>query len=158
MIQFNDTQFKDAIVRSSPSFFVEWLLPKIENLNDYVANWHVHAMSEKLMRLYQGNIKRLIVNAPPRSLKTSTCTSFFIPWLLGKDPSLQIMLVTYSDEFAEQLGSQIRSVMRHPEYKRLFDDTQLVNEKARSTRLRTMNGGKITITSFHSTMTGLGAD
>ena len=158
MAQFNDTQIKDAIVRSSPSFFVEWLLPKIENLNDYVANWHVHAMSEKLVRLYHGNIKRLIVNAPPRSLKTSTCTSFFIPWLLGKDPSLQIMLVTYSDEFAEQLGSQIRSVMRHPEYKRLFDDTQLVNEKARSTRLRTMNGGKITITSFHATMTGLGAD
>ena len=115
-------------------------------------------MSEKLMSLYHGNIKRLIVNAPPRSLKTSTCTSFFIPWLLGKDPSLQIMLVTYSDEFAEQLGSQIRSVMRHPEYKRLFDDTQLVNEKARSTRLRTMKGGKITITSFHATMTGLGAD
>ena len=127
-------------------------------LNDYVANWHVHAMSEKLMGLYYGNVKRLIVNAPPRSLKTSTCTSFFIPWLLGKDPSLQIMLVTYSDEFAEQLGSQIRSVMRHTEYKRLFDDTQLVNEKARSTRLRTMKGGKITITSFHATMTGLGAD
>ena len=157
MVQFNG-HTKDAIVRSSPSFFVEWLLPKIENLNDYVANWHVHAMSEKLARLYHGNIKRLIVNAPPRSLKTSTCTSFFIPWLLGKDPSLQIMLVTYSDEFAEQLGSQIRSVMRHPEYKRLFDDTQLVNEKARSTRLRTMSGGKITITSFHATMTGLGAD
>ena len=91
MVQFNDTQFKDAIVRSSPSF-CEWLLPKIENLNDYVANWHVHAMSEKLVCLYHGNIKRLIVNAPPRSLKTSTCTSFFIPWLLGKDLSLQIML------------------------------------------------------------------
>jgi hypothetical protein len=77
---------------------------------------------------------------------------------LGKDPSLQIMLVTYSDEFAEQLGSQIRSVMRHPEYKRLFGNSQLANENARSTRLRTLEGGKVTITSFHATMTGLGAD
>jgi predicted phage terminase large subunit-like protein len=158
MAQFNDPKCNDAIIRYSPGFFLEWLLPQIENLSDYEANWHVHAMSEKLTGLYQGHVRRLIVNAPPRSLKTSTCTSFFIPWLLGKDPSLQIMLVTYSDEFAEQLGSQIRSVMRHPEYKRLFDDTQLVNEKARSTRLRTMKGGKVTITSFHATMTGLGAD
>jgi len=158
MAQFNDPKRNDAIIRSSPGFFLEWLLPQIENLNGYLANWHVNAMSQKLMRLYQGHVKRLIVNAPPRSLKTSTCTSFFIPWLLGKDPSLQIMLVTYSDEFAEQLGSQIRSVMRHPEYKRLFGNSQLANENARSTRLKTLEGGKVTITSFHATMTGLGAD
>ena len=158
MAQLNDPKRNDAIIRSSPGFFLAWLLPQIENLSDYRANWHVHAMSQKLMGLYEGHVRRLIVNAPPRSLKTSTCTSFFIPWLLGKDPSLQIMLVTYSDEFAEQLGSQIRSVMRHPEYKRLFGNSQLVNENARSTRLRTLEGGKVTITSFHATMTGLGAD
>ena len=107
MAQFNDPKRNNAIIRYSHSFFLEWLLPQIENLNDYEANWHVHAMSEKLIGLYRGHVRRLIVNAPPRSLKTSTCTTFFIPWLLGKDPGLQIMLVTYSDEFAEQLGIQV---------------------------------------------------
>ena len=131
MVQIDDPTFKDALIRSSPGLFLQWLLPDIQNLNGYAANWHVHAMSEKLMMLYRGHMRRLIVNAPPRSLKTSTCTTFFIPWLLGKDPGLQIMLVTYSDEFAEHLGSQVRKIMRHPEYKRLFSDTQLVNEKAR---------------------------
>ena len=158
MVQIDDPTFKDALIRSSPGLFLQWLLPDIQNLNGYAANWHVHAMSEKLMMLYRGHVRRLIVNAPPRSLKTSTCTTFFIPWLLGKDPGLQIMLVTYSDEFAEHLGNQVRKIMRHLEYKRLFTDTQLVNEKARSTRLRTTKGGKVTITSFHATMTGLGAD
>ena len=79
MAKLNDPKCNDAIIRYSPGFFLEWLLPQIENLSDYRANWHVHAMSEKLMGLYEGHVRRLIVNAPPRSLKTSTCTSFFIP-------------------------------------------------------------------------------
>ena len=158
MAQFNDPKCNDAIIRYSPGFFVEWLLPQIENLNDYEANWHVHAMSEKLMGLYQGHVRRLIVNAPPRSLKTSTCTTFFIAWLLGKDPTLQIILATYTDEFAENLGNKIRTLLCHSEYKRLFGDTRLLNEQAKSTRLRTHKGGSVVVTSFHSMMTGLGAD
>ncbi len=79
MVQIDDPTFKDALIRSSPGLFLQWFLADIQNLNGYAANWHIHAMSEKLMGLYRGHLRRLIVNAPPRSLKTSTCTTFFIP-------------------------------------------------------------------------------
>ena len=158
MLAIKEQPIKDAIIRSSPSFFLQWFFPIIENLRDYQANWHVHVMSHSLMELYEGQTKRLIVNAPPRSLKTSTCTTFYIAWLLGRDPALQIILATYSDEFAESLGNKIRAIMRHSEYKRIFGDTRLLNEQAKSTRLRTHKGGSVVVTSFHSMMTGLGAD
>ena len=40
MAQLNEAKRNDAIIRSSPGFFLEWLLPQIENLSDYEANWH----------------------------------------------------------------------------------------------------------------------
>ncbi len=51
MVQIDDPTFKAALIRSSPGLFLQWLLPDIQNLNEYAANWNVHAMSEKLMML-----------------------------------------------------------------------------------------------------------
>ena len=59
----------DALLRRSPSLFFTHLFPKIDTVRDFECSWHLHAISQHLLEMYHGTCLRLIVNAPPRSLK-----------------------------------------------------------------------------------------
>jgi hypothetical protein len=50
---------------------------KNERKTELDENWHIKAMCEKLEKVYTGEIKRLIINIPPRSLKTETVSIAF---------------------------------------------------------------------------------
>ena len=148
----------DALLRRSPSLFFTQLFPKVENIRDFECPWHLHVISQHLLEMYSGPCRRLIINAPPRSLKTSVANSYFIPWLLGKDPALKIMVVTYGDDLSSTLAKATKKVLLHPAYKRIFPHVMLENDNMQATRLRTIQGGHVIFTSLHGVMTGLGAD
>src|ERR1041384_3197044 len=58
-------------------------------------NWHIEVLAAKLEACWQGKIRRLIINIPPRHLK-SLCASIALPaWLLGHEPAAQILCVSY---------------------------------------------------------------
>ena len=60
----------------------------------FVTNWHVEFISAKLAAVREGRIRRLIVNVPPRHLKSNLASVAFPAWCLGHDPSMQILCVT----------------------------------------------------------------
>lgn len=47
---------------------------------------------------------RIVVNMPPRHLKTSVGTVFLSAWLLGKNPAEKIIIVTYSAQLANDIS------------------------------------------------------
>jgi predicted phage terminase large subunit-like protein len=153
-----DSSAIHALLRQCPSLFFAHLFPKVENIDHFDCPWHLHAINQCLLEMYHGRSKRLIINAPPRSLKTSMANSFFIPWLLGKNPKTKIIVVTYGDELSSTLARVTKKVLLHPAYKRIFPHTELENDKMMATRLRTLQGGHVIFTSIHGAMTGLGAD
>jgi hypothetical protein len=57
-------------------------------------NWHVEVIAAKLAAVHQGKIRRLIVNAPPRYLKSLLASVAFPAWCLGRDSGTQILCVT----------------------------------------------------------------
>src|SRR4051812_34715956 len=60
-------------------------------------NWHLEAITHKLAQIATGEIRRLIINVPPRNLK-SHCASVALPaWFLGKNPSERVNVASYSD-------------------------------------------------------------
>ena len=60
-------------------------------------NWHLDAVTHKLAQVAKGNIRRLIITLPPRSLK-SLCASVALPaWFLGHYPWERVVVVSYSD-------------------------------------------------------------
>jgi len=148
----------DALIRSTPGFFLGHMLPIIEGKPGFRQNWHVHAMSNMLINLFNGDIRHLILNTPPRSLKSSIGAVYFIPWLLGKNPTTKIILVTYNEDYCTQLARLCKQVLDHKAYKRLFPHVQLLRDNIQATRLRTTQGGSVHFTSFHGSLTGLGAD
>ena len=94
----------EALLRRSPSLFFTHLFPKIDTVRNFECPWYLHAISKYLLEMYYGTCPRLILNAPPRSLKTSLANTYFIPWLLGKDPSTKVMVVTYGDDLSSTLA------------------------------------------------------
>src|SRR5687767_7272978 len=75
-----------AILRSDLASFVEKCFASLEPGVPYLDNWHIHAIAHQLMRVWRGESTRLIINVPPRAMKSITVTIAFTAWLMGHDP------------------------------------------------------------------------
>lgn len=115
----------DAAMREHLPTFVHLAFQISSPGERFLSNWHVDAICHALMRVMSGETKRLIIEMPPRSLK-STCVSIaFVAFLLGHRPTQKIICASYSGELAAQLSRACREVMRHPIYRRLFPDVEI---------------------------------
>jgi predicted phage terminase large subunit-like protein len=119
--------------------------------------WHVDIMADSVQQLYRGDIRRLIVNLPPRHLKSIVMTVTQIAWWIGKSPGANIMLVCYGQSLAEDLLRRVKDVIAHPWYQRAFPAV-CIGRVNSAHRLETTRGGRIFATSLGGVFTGMGAD
>ena len=117
-------------------------------------NWHHEAICEKLEQVYNGEIKRLIINIPPRYSKTELAVVNFTSWALGKAPDAEFIHVSYSATLAANNSSKLRSVIQHEAYQRIFK-TRLESENKQ--HLVTSDQGAFFTTGTGGTLTGFGA-
>lgn len=68
----------------------------------------------------RGEIARLIINVPPRSLKSHSASIAFPAWILGHDPAAQAICVSYAQDLAEKMARDCRALMQGRFYQRLF--------------------------------------
>jgi hypothetical protein len=87
--------------------------------------WHIDAMVAKTADLMNGNIKRLIVNLPPRNLKTLTFNVALSAFMLGHDPRLRIFCISYGERLAEDHAALFRKVIESDWYRRIFPAMQI---------------------------------
>ena len=83
-------------------------------------NWHLELIAAKLTAVRERRIRRLIINLPPRHLKSLLASIAFPAWCLGLDPSAQILCVSYGQELADKLARDCRGIMMSPWYRRIF--------------------------------------
>lgn len=152
----NAQQLINAILRNDFPAFVEKAFRTVNPGELYLPNWHIEAIAAQLNRARAGEIRRLIVNQPPRSLKSITTSVAYPAWLLGLDPTKRIIVVSYSSEFAQELHRQFRTVVDADWYKELFRTTAW--EKDVVAEAVTTHGGGRFATSIGGTLTGRGAD
>jgi predicted phage terminase large subunit-like protein len=100
---------------------------------------------------------RLIVNLPPRSLKSYLVSVAWVAWLLGRRPSLRIICASYSEELAHKFSRDCRALMESRFYKRVFP-TRLNPKKSTETEFETTKRGSRLATSVGGTLTGRGGD
>lgn len=118
--------------------------------------WHLEAIAAIAERMRQPRSLRQTVAMPPRCLK-SYCFSVALPaFLLGHNPSEQIVCVSYGDELIETFSSGSRKIMEDPLYRLLFPDAVL--SKVTQRELRTTKGGRRYCTTIGGAMTGLGGN
>jgi predicted phage terminase large subunit-like protein len=139
--------------------FASFLHKTVEELNPGVSfqtNWHINAIDHALGQMMAGEMRRLIVNLPPRHLKSLLISVAWVAWQLGQDPSLKFICVSYNNDLAANLHRLCRRVMEADWYKNVFPHTRLL--RATDTELETSKGGSRFATSVGGTLTGRGAD
>jgi predicted phage terminase large subunit-like protein len=121
-------------------------------------NWHLEAIAHALERVVAGDTKRLIILMPPRNLK-SICASVALPaWLLGRDPTRQIICVSYSAELAAKHARDCRAVMMAPWFQNAFPSSRIDPGKSAEAEFMTTQRGVRLATSIGGTLTGRGGD
>jgi predicted phage terminase large subunit-like protein len=124
----------------------------------FQSNWHIDLIAEYLEAARRGEITRLIINMPPRALK-SQCVSIAWPaWILGHDPSARIMAASYSAALAIRHSLDCRQVVTSPWYQRLFPAMKLTRDQNEKHKFMTTQRGFRFATSVGGTATGEGGN
>jgi predicted phage terminase large subunit-like protein len=152
----NDQAALAALLRSDLRSFVWKSFLTILPGTPFLPNWHIDAIVHQLMRVQAGEISRLLVNQPPRSLKSICVSVAYVAWLLGHDPTRRVIVVSYANELAAELHRQFRMVIDAVWYQALFPAMRPARDSG--TELVTTAGGGRYATSVGGTLTGRGAD
>jgi predicted phage terminase large subunit-like protein len=153
---FSDEQAYWAAVRSDFRVFLSHSFNTIYPGRLFLDNWHIHAIAHSLELSIAGKQPRLIINLPPRQLK-SFITSVVLPaFILGQDPSAKIICISYSDELAKTLARDFKRIVESAWYRKLFPHVQPT--KTTENELVTDQGGFRYATSVGGTLTGRGGD
>ena len=117
-----------AILRTDLPFFIRKVFATVSPGETYLHNWHVDAIAHQLMRVHSGEGRRLLINQPPRSLKSISVSVAYVAWLLGHDPTRRVIVASYSGDFAAELHRQFRMVVSSEWYAALFPDLRWAKE------------------------------
>jgi predicted phage terminase large subunit-like protein len=119
---------------------------------------YLELLARELSAFADGGTKRqLLVNLPPRHLKTLLGSVCLSAWILGHNPNTKIMLVACSDKLAEKISRQIRTIMLAHWYQEVFL-TRIKKGHAKAMDFETVNGGGVFASSINAIITGFGAD
>lgn len=99
---------------------------------------------------------RLVVNQPPRTLKSWTAKCF-AAWRMGHDPSERIVFLSNTTDLAKDHVYDVRNMMRAPWYKSVFPRTHIAKDRSNLVRLRTTKGGGFFAGSMKASLGGVGA-
>jgi predicted phage terminase large subunit-like protein len=148
----------EFILRRDLMSFVERSFYELNPLAVFSASPHIETLSSRLEACLQGTTRRLIVNLPPRSLKSHAVSVALPAFLLGHDPTSQVICVSYGQELADKHARDCRTLMGSRFYQRLFPRCQLSTEKQSVSEFMTTSQGFRLSTSIGGVLTGRGAD
>ncbi len=118
---------------------------------------YVSYLCDVISNVFAGVITRLIINLPPRHLKSFIGSVCLATWWLGHRPSSHVLIVTYSDPLARDLAYRMQNIMASSWYQNLFP-TRISANRFSVTNFSTIQGGGLYAVSIAGSITGYGAD
>ena len=146
-----------AVLRGDFYSFMLRCFAELDSGGPFLPSWHIEVMAAKLQAVRDGRVRRLIINIPPRHLKSLAASIALPAWLLGHDPTKAIVNVTYGQELSDKFARDCRAILMSSWYRSLFP-TRLSSARAPLQELVTTQGGFRLATSVGGVLTGRGAD
>jgi len=151
-------RYLDTMLAQDFSTFVRKVFETVSPGDVFLPNWHIDAMTYAAELVIGGKINRLITTVPPRHLKSIIFSVALPAYLLGLDPTMRIICVSYSSELAIKHAIDFRAVLASAWYCRAFPKTMVSREKDTQFETMTTARGYRYATSLGGTLTGRGAD
>ena len=158
MADFNDNEIVMAseMARQDFYFFSRWMFLNSRNYK-WMHNWHHKVICDALTDVFNGKIKRLIINIPPRYSKTELAVVNFMAWCLGHYPDSEFIHVSYSADLAENNSFKCREMILSGPYQDIFPYTKIKDDSKARNHWRTSAGGVVYAAGTKGTITGFGA-
>lgn len=147
-----------ALLRRDLSGFTQKVFATLEPGTPYAPNWHLDHLAWQLTRVMRGEIRRLIINVPPRSGKSITVSVALPLFVLGHDPKRRIICVSHTEDLARKFSVDRRTVAQSLWYHRLFPDMGIAGPRPRDLELRTTQFGSCFAAGVGGAVLGRGAD
>jgi len=134
---------------------------------DYITNWHIDAICEHLEAVSRGDIRRLIINIPPRHMKSISVSVAWLPWMWIQDngaaplmgPKVRFLASSYAQSLSVRDSLKCRRVLESPWYQENWGDRfTLSGDQNTKIRFENDHHGYRIATSVDGTATGEGGD
>jgi predicted phage terminase large subunit-like protein len=132
--------------------FVEQVWPS------FIAGRHHARMADAFERVARGELKRLIINMPPRHTKSEFASYLLPAWFLGKYPHKKVIQTSHTAELAVGFGRKVRNLVDTEQYHKIFPDLMLQSDSKAAGRWNTSKGGDYFAIGVGGAVTGKGAD
>lgn len=131
----------------------------------FVGNWHIQAVAEHLQAVVDGDIKKLLINIPPRSCKTKLCSVALPAWTWAQTqhgpnsgPGVKFMYASYNEGLSMEHSVECRRLMKSEWYEERWGDRfHLMADQDTKSLFTNDKGGSRAITSVGARVTGRGA-
>ena len=124
----------------------------------FIHGKHHEIMADAFERVAKGELKRLIINMPPRHTKSEFASYLLPAWFLGKYPDKKIIQTAHTAELAVGFGRKVRNLVNSPDYKAIFPNVSLQSDSKAAGRWNTSQGGDYFAIGVGGAVTGKGAD
>jgi predicted phage terminase large subunit-like protein len=152
----NHRELLNHILRKDFITFLRLCFATLNPGAPFLHNWHIEAIAYELERIRSGANTRLIINLPPRYLKSIAVSVAFPAFLLGQDPKRRIFGISYGTDLSSKHASDFRSIVQSSWYRHAFPDMKI--SRAINSDIHTTRRGFRKATSVNAALTGLGGD
>lgn len=147
-----------AHLSGSLRMFTRSAWPIVEPGYEYKHNYHIDAMSEALEACTRREILRLLINIPPRHMKSLEVEVFWPAWWWTFDPGIRFLTASYGDQLATRDARKQRKIVTSEWYEWLWPHVQLSSDQNTKGRYETSEQGYRIATSVGGVGTGEGGD
>jgi predicted phage terminase large subunit-like protein len=123
----------------------------------FVDGWHIHAICDYLEACYGGRLRNLIINVPPRHMKSLLLNVFFPAWIWAKDATKKFLYTSYSEDLVARDSLKCKKLVQSEWYQERFN-VRLSASPDTTTKYETTAGGYRYSFGFGGSITGQGGD
>jgi predicted phage terminase large subunit-like protein len=133
--------------------------PNDTSKTEYDRTGHAKMLCDIVERFESGKSKRVAVSIPPQHGKTIHLTQIGLSWIWGKNPRKNIVVVTYNQTRADELGHEFRQMIKDkPAFRQVFPEVEFMVDAKSKSFMQNKKGGKIFFIGVGGTITGRTAD
>jgi hypothetical protein len=138
--------------------FLELVWPILQPDTPYQSNWHIGLTCEYLEAVTMGQIRRLVINMPPRYGKSLMTSVIWPVWEWIRHPSRRWMFVSHSETLAVLHSLDRRRLIQDDWFRQRFRTVRLAADQRTKTEFHNTRRGSMLATSMGGSMTGKGGD
>ena len=137
----NKAEIFGKVLKNDLASFVKKSFKTLDPVTELEWNWHLDLICLYLEAAYRGEIKRLIINVPPRSLKSITVNVSFPAWCIANKPSFKIISSSFRENLSIKHNVDTRRIMQSDWYQKYFPQVQFLPEQNSKAIFTTTEGG-----------------